>query len=544
MSRWSALAVTGLLLTACEGTMLGPPTPKAPAEPEPAAKAPPSALLPGAIECSGATTFAAPRVRRMTAAEYGGTVRALLRGEAQGLPSFPEDPSPNGYTNRADALRVSAPLVQALWDAAPSLAAQAARALLTAPACAPQSEACAQQLLSDFASRAYRRPLAPDELAELLEVYRVGLVGSNPEGAMTVALQVVLQSASLLFHTELGDGASARLTPFEVANQLAYLLTRAPPDARLTALAAQGPLSAEVRRAEAQRLLADGSAREVLGDFAAQWLQVRRVPSLERDPEAYPQWPGLRAQAAEETRTFFPTAVLDEGAQLSELFTASWSTATGELAQFYGARPGAKPGRVTLPEGQRAGVLTQASVLAAHAQRLDSSPTQRGHLVRMRLLCQLKQLAAPENLVITLPPPNPTATTRERFAAHTASASCQSCHQWMDPIGNGFERYDASGAHRTLDNQRPVDASGSLLGTDVDGAFDGAPALGARLARSALARDCFAQHWFEFATAQAMGPAEVCRMRQSAAAFTEGRQSVKELIVELLGSEALVTLAP
>jgi hypothetical protein len=499
--------------------------------------------------CSGvAQPFVPRRVRRLTPAEYQATVVTLLgASQAPAVDFFPADPAPNGYVNRSDSLRMSGALTQGLWDAAPGIAAQVAQTLMVSPPCATtgaSAETCARQMLSSAAAKVYRRPLEADEIDSLLEVYRVGIVGSNFAAGLTLALQVVVQSAGLLFHTELGDG-TGRLTPYEVTEQLAYLLTGAPPDAQLSALAATGALSASARQEQARRLLALPSARKVLGGFGAQWLEVANVATVNRDAQAYPQWPALRGKALDETRSFFSTAVLDDEAKLSTLFTAQWSTADATLAAFYGAAGAGA--RVTLPEGQRSGVLTQASVMAAHSQLLESSPTKRGHFVRMRLLCQQKRLAPPKDLMLTLPPPSPTSTTRQRFEGHSSNASCQGCHKFMDPIGFGFESYDATGRFRTTDNSQRVDATGNLVGTDIDGDFDGAVALGQKLAGSTLARDCFAQHWFEYAMGEPVddaNPTLICGVRQSSSGFTRESKSVRELILEMVGSDLFVTRAP
>jgi hypothetical protein len=525
-SRFTGV-LAGALLSACTGTI----------------DSPFGAASGGPESCTAQAALPA-RVRRLTGLEYQATVAALIPGSSSAAAGFPADPEPDGYPNRASALRVSGPLVQALWDAAPSLAAQAAKALTAAPPCQTTGatrDGCAEQLLSSFGAKAYRRPLASDEVQSLMAVYRVGLTGATFADGLTLALQVIVQSAGILYHTELGDEPAApvvQLTPYEVAEELAYLTTGAPPDGPLAALAASGALSADARERETRRLLALPGARGTLGRFAAAWLEVSHVATLDRDPQTYPDWAGLRAAAQTETESFFAAAVLDDDAPFSSLFTARWSIASPALAAFYQATPG--NGRVALPAAERSGVLTQASVMAAHAQQRDDSPIQRGHLVRMRLLCQYKRLAPPANLVITLPPADPHTTTRQRFAGHSSNASCQGCHQYMDPIGFGFEHYDATGHYRTTDNQQPVDATGSLIGTDVDGPFDGAVELSQKLSQSALARDCFSQAWFEYALAEDLGDSgddASCGLKDASADFLAGRGSVKDFVARLARSD-------
>jgi Protein of unknown function (DUF1588)/Protein of unknown function (DUF1592)/Protein of unknown function (DUF1595)/Protein of unknown function (DUF1585)/Protein of unknown function (DUF1587) len=519
-----------LTLAACEGVITSPPREAAPATPgkvvEACASVNERALLPA-------------RVRRLQAGEYRNTLAALTNTTP--ALEFPTDPAPNGYGTRADALRVNAPLVELLWRETPALAATTTQALLASPPCRPaDGEACARTILSSFGARAYRRPLSDDELGDLLEVFGVGATGADFASGLGLALEVVFQSSSMLFHTELGAGG---LTPHETAELLSYLLTGAPPDAELRALADLGPIGGAAREAQAQRLLATPAARVVLGDFAAQWLHVDQLASTVK--QAFPQWATLRSSALDETRTFVATAVL-EGEPLRTLFTADWTTTSDPtLAAHYGATALA-PGRWTLPAA-RAGVLSHASVMAKLALGSESAPVQRGRLVRTRLMCQFKRFAPPADLKITLPPLDANATTRERFAAHSSNATCQGCHRYLDPIGFGFEHFDAIGGYREVENGKPIDASGALIETDADGTFTGVRGLGELLASSAQARDCFAQNWFEYSMGQPLdevGLPALCSLRDVTRSFTSSEQPMKSALLEIIRSDLFTARTP
>jgi len=145
-------------------------------------------------------------------------------------------------------------------------------------------------------------------------------------------------------------------------------------------------------------------------------------------------------------------------------------------------------------------------------------------------------------LKVTLPPPDPTLTTRERIVAHTASETCQGCHSLMNPIGFAFEGFDAMGRPRTTDNGKPVDTSGALTGTDVDGAFNGPEELASKLGQSASTRECFARQWFQFASGMPLGTdAARAALKKEAAPFVNGSQSVADLAISLLGSDIFST---
>jgi hypothetical protein len=59
---------------------------------------------------------------------------------------------------------------------------------------------------------------------------------------------------------------------------------------------------------------------------------------------------------------------------------------------------------------------------------------------------------------------------RERLAEHRSNTSCASCHRLIDPVGFPLEQFDAVGRRRTLDEGRPIDASGGLPdGSEFEG---------------------------------------------------------------------------
>jgi len=451
------------------------------------------------------------RVRRLSKAAFDNSLAQLLGGMPAAV-DFPVDPLTGGYDTNADDLRVTSLLANTLFDAVPALAARAVAANATMPAC--DASACARQLLGDFARRAYRRDPTAQEVDELVGVYDAARVASDAPTALTRAVSVILQSPDFLYATELGPpggaGKTITLTPQELATQLSYLLTGMPPDAPLAAAAQSGAIAgADERESQARRLLQTTEARTMLDTFATEWFELTQLDKLDKDASAFPSWKAERPQLLAQTRAFFTQHVLDDGATFSELL--------------------------------KAGLLLQPAFLAAHAQSLDDSPIQRGHFVRTRVLCQ-EISPPPPTLKVTLPPPDPTLTTRERIAAHTASDSCQGCHAQMNPIGYAFEGYDAVGHPRTTDNGKTVDTSGALTGTDVDGPFTGPDQLAAMLAQSRLARDCFARQWFHFAFGMSVDSASArAVLAKQAAGFIEGSQSVRDFMVALVRSDIFST---
>jgi hypothetical protein len=139
--------------------------------------------------------------------------------------------------------------------------------------------------------------------------------------------------------------------------------------------------------------------------------------------------------------------------------------------------------------------------------------------------------------MIKAPTPNPQLTTRELFAAHSTDPFCAGCHSLMDPIGLGFENYDGVGLWRTTENGKPIDATGDLLATDVDGKFVGVPALGARLAGSARVGGCVVTEWFRYAFGRDEADGDACTHQQLQARFAMSGGDLRDLVLGLTQSD-------
>lgn len=422
----------------------------------------------------------------------------------------PVESRPPGYPfdNAAASGIVTAVHVEQYMRAAEKLAALAVADLDAFLPCDPAAdpEACARELVTAFGERAFRRPLDPEEI----DAYASRLLDA-PDFAtgVRIVIEVMLSSPYFLYRFEIGEAqadGTRRLTPFEVASALSYNFWGTMPDEALFEAARSGALDTpEGIAIEARRLLADERARDLLGVFALQWLGVEHAAELDKSPSLYPGYsPALADSMVEETRRFVAHVVFDGGGRYRDLLLAEHSFVDAELAALYGVdleagASGHAP--IALPAERRAGLLGHASVLATYAHSDQTSPVRRGLFVRERLLCQ--HIGAPPPNAGGVPEVDPDATTRERFEQHSADPTCSGCHQHLDPIGFGFEHFDAIGAWRDLDAGKPVDASGLVtsvegLGSGVDVPFQSLPALSSILAESESAPACFARQVARF----------------------------------------------
>lgn len=498
---------------------------------------------PTAPSCAKVSPGPAP-LRRLTQTQYDNTVRDLLGDASHPAQAFPPDQRLGDFSNTAVALTVPPLLAQGYEGAAEALAARAVAKAGFVP-CDPTKigeDACAKQLIAQLGKRAYRRPLAQDEADALFALYTTNRTGADFKNGVTAVVEAMLQSAQFLYLPELGapdraqDGA-VPLTSYEMASRLSYLLWSSMPDDALFAAADANQLvTPEQIATQARRMLADPKAKDALHDFFAQWLKVNDVDAVTKDPTTYPEFtPAVRASMHAETLAFVDWVLWGGGdGKVETLLTAPVSFLDANTAKLYGLSgvTSTTPQKTQLDPAQRAGVLTQPSILTALSKPDRSSPVVRGKFVRERLLCQ-PVAPPPGDLVITPPKITPGVSTREMFSQHSKVEPCKSCHTMMDPIGFGFEAFDGIGRFRTTDQGKPVDASGTLAYSDVDGDFVGAVALAKKLAQSQEVRDCVALEWFRYSVGRGDTPDDACSLATMKSAFSAASFDIRELFVAM-----------
>ncbi|GDY19744.1 filamin [Verrucomicrobiota bacterium] len=355
-------------------------------------------------------------------------------------------------------------------------------------ACTPGKSKAEQtrEIVTRFATRAFRRPATAAEIERLVKVVEATEArGQSWEAGIQFAVQAVLISPKFLFRVELDDRPTQPqahpLDEFQLASRLSYFLWSTMPDDELFELAGKNQLTANLE-AQVRRLLKSPKAGALVENFAMQWLQLRRLQSFAPDAKLFPNFTDkLRAAMLRETELFFGEIVREDRSIL-DLIDADFTYLTAVLARHYGIadtvgnwidakgkdrRPGGEPVRgdmfvrVSLPMKERGGLLTQASVLTVTSNPTRTSPVKRGRWVL-------------EQILGTPPPPPPpgapeldaqkelTGTLRQRMEQHRANPNCASCHTQMDALGFAFENYDAVGAYRKRDGTADIDSSGTL----------------------------------------------------------------------------------
>ncbi len=468
------------------------------------------------------------RIRRMTNAEYDASVQTLLGTTT--MPSvdyaFPPDarqgpsnaPAGPAFTVN-DAQRVDPLLVGKLDAAAQGLVAEAranGKLAELAPCADPTGagEQCALDFLQSFGARAFRRAPTDAELEFLVtsasSAYHVAADGYSYDDGIDLVTRVILQTPAFLYLTELGDGPATgtiALTPEEIATQLAYLLTGAPPDAELMSQASAGDLATpEGREAAAKRLLDSpaGHARSVR--VVREWLGIESVARREKAAGLYPEFPDVSKAMEDESYAFIDEVLHRSTGTLSELLTADWTIVSERLASFYGVPWGGEGQHTSLASVERRGILNQGAFLSVFASNNGSHPVYRGVAVMRRLTCLETPDPGALGLVVTLPPADPSKTTRERFSVHATDPGCAGCHSTIDALGFALENFDGIGRMRATENEHPIDTSTTLkTGEAIDGEYADSMELFTAFAKSDLVKACLARQIFRSTAARSNG---------------------------------------
>ena len=346
--------------------------------------------------------------------------------------------------------------------------------------------ACARNILSTLARRAYRRPVTAEDLEALMPFYDEGRANGTFEDGIELALRRILASPQFLIRVErepvdLAPGDTYRITDLELASRLSFFLWSSIPDDELIDVASQGRLSdPAVLEYQVRRLLADTRSESLVTNFAQQWLYLRNLATTAPTQSVFPDWDDeLRQAFARETELLFDS-ILREDRNIVDLLTADYTFLNERLAKHYGIPHiyGSHFRRVPLgPElDYRRGLLGQGSFLSVtYVQSHRTSPVKRGVWVLENILGTPPPEPPPNvpALEETTEGPDRVLTLREQMTLHRDSPACASCHRIMDPIGFALENLSADAQWRTTeggDGGTPIDTAVELFdGTAIDG---------------------------------------------------------------------------
>jgi len=339
------------------------------------------------------------------------------------------------------------------------------------PSTSGEERPCAESIIERIATGAYRRPVTAEDMAGLMPFYEDARAEGGFDTGIRTALQAILSSPAFIFRLEeqpsgLRERDTYALSDMDLASRLSFFLWGTVPDQELIALAREGELSRpDVIEAQLRRMLADARSEALATRFAAQWLRLDALDGKQPVPSLYPDFSlDLARSMRRETELFFNYLVREDRSFL-ELFTADYTFVNERLARFYDIPyTGGNEFRMAQhTHPYRVGILGHGSILALTSLPDRTSPVMRG-VWFMEVM-----LGSP-------PPPPPPGipaldatseegsgrllTTRERMAMHSASPVCNSCHQFIDPIGLALDHFDPTGKIRVRENRISLDTRG------------------------------------------------------------------------------------
>jgi len=352
------------------------------------------------------------------------------------------------------------------------------------PASAREESACAREILSGVARKAFRGQVSETDIERLMTVYGQANDTSGFDAGIRRALTAIIASPKFLYRVEqFPDGAQPGeifpLTDYELASRLSFFLWSTIPDDELLTLADEGRLSDEdVLASQVTRMLQDPKAEPLASNFAYQWLNMGGLDEIDPDPAIFRDIDfGIRDLFKKEIELFVKDIFLNNR-NVTEMLSAEYTYLNERLALHYGDHTvkGDAFRKVPVQDPNRYGLLGKGAVLMVSAYPDRTSPVLRGAYV----LEHITGTPPP------LPPPNVEAlqenregelpkTVRARLEAHRENPSCQGCHGIIDPLGFALEGFDAVGRKRTVDRMvgTQIDTYGVLPdGTAISGVED------------------------------------------------------------------------
>jgi hypothetical protein len=395
-------------------------------------------------------------------------------------------PPPRGFARTTNELYHGYPAVESVTIAGPQKTSGLVydspswrKIYVCRPKDAASEEPCAKKILSTLATRAYRRPVTPQDMHTLVDFYQDGRSNATFDAGIQRGLERILAAPSFLFRVEsepanAARGSVYRLSDLDLASRISFFLWSSIPDDELLNAAIAGKLKQPaVLEHQVRRMLADPRSKALVDNFVDQWLQMGKLAGLVPDSDVYPEFDENLRDAMHQETTEFVSAQLREDRSVLDLLTADYSYINERLAQHYGIPNiyGNHFRKVTFADGVRGGLLGQASVLTVTSYPNRTSVVLRGKWLLANIL------GAPP-----APPPadvpslkdagqdGQPRSLRDRMEQHRKNPACSGCHQRMDPLGFALENFDALGKWRTVADGETIDASASLPdGTHFEG---------------------------------------------------------------------------
>jgi hypothetical protein len=397
-------------------------------------------------------------------------------------PTVQTGPTPGfTYFPHVGTVRIEGPFNAKQADDSPSRQ----KIFVCRPKTAAEENGCATRILTNLATKAFRRTISTADVNGLMEFYRQGRKESDFDNGVEMSLARLLSDPRFIYRIEpepanLKPGEMYRLNDFDLASRLSFFLWSTAPDDELIRVAGQGRLKDPVvLEQQVRRMLKDRKAEALASNFAGQWLNLRGLPAQSPLPLLFPDFDDpLRQAMRREVEMLFDN-IVREDRPITELLTADYTYVNERLAKHYGIKNiyGSQFRRITLGPDMdvRRGLTGKGALLVTTAKPDRTSPVTRGKWIMTNILGMSPPDPPPD--VPPLPPRmtdnagnSKQPSMRQKMLDHRVRNDCIQCHAMMDPIGFALENFDAIAAWRTTDEGNTIDAAASMFdGTKVSG---------------------------------------------------------------------------
>jgi hypothetical protein len=538
-----------------------PVTPNEPATPgvaAPATPATPGAPTEDVAPATGNCQIGVPvtsQFPRLTNQQYDTVVRDIFGVAAT-----------NGSWSASFEADSNGELSNTQWNQYQSRADEIAAAVMTTPlgtdlATAAADPAALEANVRSLGRSMFRRPLTEEEVASFMTLASVEPAGT-PEEIAEALVYTMLISPSFLMRTELDapeemvPGApqtAFKLSSYEVASRLSFLIWNSVPDATLEAAADADELQTPDQvEAQAARMLGEefrDKVTPVIVEAHRFYANIDESSSVSRwgktphDSSRFPEYSEAQdAPLLAEIDQFF--AEVGYNGQFEDLFLSNVAYVNQDTAPLYGldsAAYGPEMERVELDPVERPGFLTRGAFLSSFAHERDTSPILRGAFL---LSLMGAEVGSPDPSAILTPLPEGNyATNREAVTALTSvDPSCVACHQAIiNPPGFVLENYSAIGTIQTTDPEY-----GGMIDTAVDSvAFpDGAKPINnahelmTAIAAGSRAKQIYARKWVGYATGRPANDFDQCTAEAIATKIGAGAYNLASVLADITQAES------
>lgn len=528
------------LTTACSGT-LGEPAEGLIAEPDSDVASTAGESFRSADETCAAVGLAAgpSALRRLTREQYRNAVLDLTGLDVTALVTgFNVDSNAGGFAANVHTY-VDEPQVEAYVETALTIASRLSTQnfapILT---CDPTETSCIDTFIELFGRRVHRMPLSTSHRADYRSLFDAAHQSWNVDVALEQLVAALFSAPEFLYIVErdAGTAGPAPVAPFELATRLSLFLWNSVPDEALLNVAATGHLAEQsILAAEAKRMVADSRFARSVESFHAQWLEVDNFFVAHKDATLFPFYDDAHVASSRREILDFAAYVFEEkDASLEALLLDRTAFVDEAMASLYNVElqgDGTTLEQVELG-AERAGLLTRAHFLASKAHDRTVSWVHRGLAVRSLLLCE----HLPD------PPPDISIDSEEN-GGRLENSQCATCHRYIDPIGQGFDTYDATGRYRTTDDEGfAVDTAGlveAYQNTTTDIPFDDVVELSEALADSEAVSACIAETWARYALARNPTADDACTLARTREAL-EAQGSITDAIAAIVTTDGFL----